>query len=335
MTDRIAVVQPLPGIGDMIWHLPHLRAIAAHIGAPVTLVAKSSAMAEQLLAGEEAVADVMPIACTARGARFGPWSLAPRLLYRRFRRIYLLHHSRTLAMATAIARVPERHGYGYGNQRRFLNRGPFLPDPVQRLHPHAQATAWLAAAGIPLPDPRPRLTPPHAARQEARARAGVGAAPFALLGIASSQPYKQWGAQRFATLAAALAQAGWAHLVLVGGRGEAALAHAIAASGLPGLHEALGWDLGLLAGLCAEAAFYVGNDTGAMNLAAATGTRAYGLFGGVPPFDFSPEILPILPPGGHVDISCGMARIRTDAVLAAIAADRGTLAPAPLVAAGA
>ena len=37
---RIGVVQPLPGIGDMIWHLPHLRAIAAHAGCAITLITK-------------------------------------------------------------------------------------------------------------------------------------------------------------------------------------------------------------------------------------------------------------------------------------------------------
>ena len=37
---KLAVVQPLPGIGDMIWHLPHIRALAQAAGRPVTLVAK-------------------------------------------------------------------------------------------------------------------------------------------------------------------------------------------------------------------------------------------------------------------------------------------------------
>ena len=26
---RTLIVQPLPGIGDMVWHLPHIHAIAA------------------------------------------------------------------------------------------------------------------------------------------------------------------------------------------------------------------------------------------------------------------------------------------------------------------
>ena len=47
----VAVVQPLPGIGDMIWHLPHIRAIAAHVGQPVTLIAKPRSAADQIFSG--------------------------------------------------------------------------------------------------------------------------------------------------------------------------------------------------------------------------------------------------------------------------------------------
>ncbi len=38
----------------------------------------------------------------------------------------LLHHSRTLAAAAALAGIPARYGYGFGLQRLFLNRPPFL-----------------------------------------------------------------------------------------------------------------------------------------------------------------------------------------------------------------
>src|SRR5277367_5575869 len=56
---RLAVVQPLPGIGDMIWHLPHLRALAAAVGGAVTLVTKPRSGASELLAAEPAVRDIM------------------------------------------------------------------------------------------------------------------------------------------------------------------------------------------------------------------------------------------------------------------------------------
>ena len=49
---RLAVIQPLPGIGDMVWHLPHIRAIAQAVGHKVTLVTKPRSAADQLFAAE-------------------------------------------------------------------------------------------------------------------------------------------------------------------------------------------------------------------------------------------------------------------------------------------
>jgi heptosyltransferase-2 len=66
--------------------------------------------------------------------------------------------------------------------------------------------------------------------------------------------------------------------------------------------------------------FYVGNDTGVMNLAAAVGTTSYGLFGATPPLLHSRRIVPVTQPG-DIDIKDGMSRITIQAVLAAIAQD--------------
>jgi heptosyltransferase-2 len=148
---RIAVLQPLPGIGDMIWHLPHIRAIAQHVGMPVTLIAKPRSAADQLFAGEPAMA----------------------------------------------AGVPTRFGYGFGMQRRFLNRPPYLPSAALPLHPHEQATAWLTAANIALADTEPSLPIVPAARTEVRRRLGSQADTYVAIGIGSSEQYKQWGAERF------------------------------------------------------------------------------------------------------------------------------------------
>ena len=71
----VALVQPLPGIGDMVWHLPHIRAVAAHVGEPVTLIAKPRALADQVLDGDPAIRDIMLVDLNPegrRGAHDGP-----------------------------------------------------------------------------------------------------------------------------------------------------------------------------------------------------------------------------------------------------------------------
>jgi hypothetical protein len=55
----VAVVQPLPGIGDMVWHLPHIRAIAAYARQPVTLLTKPRSKADQLMLNDACVSKIV------------------------------------------------------------------------------------------------------------------------------------------------------------------------------------------------------------------------------------------------------------------------------------
>ena len=329
--ERVAVVQPLPGIGDMIWHLPHIRALAEHVGHPVTLVAKPRSAADQIFQAEKTVRDVFWVDRNPEGRRgrhdgvFGTTRLITDLRQRRFDAIVLLHHSRSLAFAALCAGIPERYGYGFHLQRPLLNRPPFLPASVLRLHPFEQASAWLSAAGIPISEAEPRL-PVSAGSLELVVRRLGGASPAPVaIGIGSSEPYKQWGAEKFAELATRLLRAGWPRLMLIGGAAETALAGEIlrrVGDGATGIVSAIGWGLGDLAALLSLSAFYVGNDTGVMNMAAAVGIRSYGLFGGTPAIQHSANIVPILPPDGRPDQVAGMARIAVSAVMAALAEER-------------
>lgn len=329
---KVAVVQPLPGIGDMIWHLAHIRAIAAHVGAPVTLIAKPRSAADQIFSGEDTLRDVIwldrnPDQGDGRHDGAGGFRrMATALRARRFDAVYLLHHSKSLAALVWAAGIPARFGYGAGVQRLFLNRPPYLSASDQRLTPIEQATRWLQLAAIPCPDTEPRLSIAATAREAVAARVP---GPYVVIGIGTSEPYKQWGGPRFAALAEALVEAGWQSVVLVGGRGEAELARDITARA-PAIAQrivtAAGWHLAEVIALCGGAGFYVGNDTGVMNIAAAAGPVAYGLFGATPPLSHSPRIVGIEPPGGR-DKDSGMARISLSAVVDTIRASRGTLGP--------
>ncbi|PPQ34667.1 glycosyltransferase family 9 protein, partial [Rhodopila globiformis] len=327
VTHPVAVVQPLPGIGDMVWHLPHIRAIAACIGEPVTLITKPRSLADELFAGDPAVAEVFWIDLNPAGRRGahdgirGFLRLVRKLRAHAFGTLIMLHHSTLIAAAALAAGIPDRRGYGFGRQRLFLNQGPFLPPEVARLHQHTRATRYLEAAGIPLPSSEPRLGVPMAMRTEARARLGDGRPRFVAVGIGSSERLRQWGPDRFAGLVGALLAAGWPMVVLSGGREDARLAELI--TGALGersrrVRLALGWHLRDVQGMLAEADFYVGNNTGVMNIAAAVGTRTYALFGTTPPFHHASQIVPIAAP--DIGVHDGMDRLTLEVVLAEIGA---------------
>ncbi len=338
---HLALVQPRVGIGDMIWHLPHIRALARHVGGRVTLVTRPRSMADQFVGPEDGVHGILYV-------ERGQWSPGGRhegnagmlRLVRDLRALgcdgaVLMTRSRNLTLAVLAMGVRHRHGYGIGGQRQVL-RGPFLPRSAWKAHPYDQASAWMAAAGIALDRPDPVLHVHEADRIAALRRlradgpdlSGSPAMPsgsaapngFVALGIASSDDWKNWGAARFAALAALLLEAGWPEVALVGGPAEQGMAAAItAALGAQAgrVRLALGWHLKEVAALLAEAAFYVGNDTAALNIAAAAGTRSYGLFGATQPLRHSPLIVPVLPPGGP-DRAHGMAGIAPSAVMQAL-----------------
>ena len=51
--NKTLVIQPLPGIGDMIWHLPYIAGITKNAPAGrVSIMAKRRSMAAQLLKAE-------------------------------------------------------------------------------------------------------------------------------------------------------------------------------------------------------------------------------------------------------------------------------------------
>ena len=318
---HLALVQPRVGIGDMVWHLPHIAALVAAWPGPVTLLARPRSCADQLVD--------LPVMWIERdqwlpGGRHqgvrGAARLVSELRAARFDAAVLLTRSRLLTLAMVAAGVPVRHGYGVGRFQRALLRPPYLPSGAERLHPHAQAGAWLLAAGVALPDAEPVMAVPDAARVAVRVRVGRPG-PWAALGIAASDAWKKWPLPSFAALARHMLGAGYGTVLLLGGPAEKANADAILALLPPDeavrVVPVLGWDLREVAALLAECRVYAGNDTGVLNIAAAVGTRSVGLFGATPVLAHSRLIVPIVPPGGP-DGLAGMERIGVGEVVAAI-----------------
>ena len=317
---EVLVIQPLPGIGDMVWHLGHLRAIAAAApGGRVDILAKPRSQADRLLAAEPSVQRVLWLERDggAHDGFAGLFRLAALLRAGTYSSAWILHGSWRYGLAACLAGIPLRVGYGSGLQRLFLN-GPILPRAAYGgAHAIERATGLLEANGLAPARDGPPLALLPAARARVQARFGHLPEPWIALGIGSSEPFKQWGRVNFAALAKSLGRVAGQTLFLLGGPAEAAMAGWIerrardagaaaeSAAALP-LEDALA--------LTARCRIYLGNDTGMMNAAVALGVQAIGLFGGSPTLGHSPLIHPLVP----VDDGAGMAGISVDQVLSAL-----------------
>lgn len=110
---------------------------------------------------------------------------------------------------------------------------------------------------------------------------------FLALGPTANWSYKVWPAERFVALARAIELP----VVVLGGPGdaEAAMAAPVLAA-LPGATDLVGrLTLPQAAALLSRATLYVGNDSGLMHLAAASGAPTVGLFGPTSADEYAPS----------------------------------------------
>ena len=313
-----AVIQVKRGIGDVIWHLPFIRAIAAT--APegkVTFLTLPSTNAKDLLQAEPGVAEVQYF--EHGGSEFQRALHQARLISRlrrgRFRKVWILDRTVRPALAAMLAGIPERIGLGLGAQRHFItNRG------IDAGHFHDMPAGWLralmGAMNVPFGTTEPDLRLPERLLAEVAQRYAAHPRPWIVLGLGGSHPEKDWPAEHCIAFMDMLRQRTAGTVFLIGGPDNAARAAEFIAHST-GAIAVNACDLSVVqsAALLRLADLFVGPDSGPMNLAAAGGTAAFGLFGATVVLDYSRFIHAIEPDDGFGRGRNGMSRISPQAVM--------------------
>lgn len=319
---RTLVIHHRSGIGDLVWHIPYLRAIAtSSAGGKVGVIARPSCRAAEVLAAEPCVEEVIEYDHRPRpsegrtGRHDGLWAqlgFIRELRAHRYERVFIFSGRVRYALLAYLAGIPRRAGFGFTLvERLLLTEPPFIrpyAGPGNWVFP--EATAFSVAHGLTSGPVVPRMAvlPDALARAEADLRALPQ--PRYAFSIGTSEARKNWGTPRFAELATRLLERG-AAVVLIGGPAEAGPARAIV-DGIPAsLHGRLlasaQASVQRSAALLHQCQFCLGNDTGVLNMAVANGVPALGLFGVTPPLVHDPLL--------HALRGEGMASIRVEDVL--------------------
>jgi heptosyltransferase-2 len=314
-----AVIQVKQGIGDVIWHLPFIRAIAAkEPSGAVAFLTPPSTHARELLQGEPSVAEVVYFGHGGSELQRGLHliRLAALLRRSRFQTVWILDRTIRPALAAKLAGVPRRIGPGDGVQRRFITNPGIDPSHFREL-----AMDWLRtlleSMNVPVASTEPDLKLPAALLSDVHARYASASRPWVALALGGSHPTKDWPAEHWAAFVDALRWRVEGTVFLIGGPDNAARADALIArsSGATAIN-ACDLTIAEAAALLRHADLFVGPDSGPMNLAAAGGTPAFALFGSTPVLRYSRFIHAIEPSGGQSPD--GMTRILPAEVLARI-----------------
>ncbi|MEW6444676.1 MAG: glycosyltransferase family 9 protein [Pseudomonadota bacterium] len=291
------------GIGDLIWHIPYLRALAAHSeGGRITLIARPSSRAGEILAAEACIEqviefDIHPRKSEARVGRHD--GLSAQLAFARglrtqgFERAVILGARARYALLAWLAGIPRRAGFGFSAfERLWLNQPPFIRPyrgPGNWVYP--EVTAFCLAQGYTDSPLIPKMRVLPAAMHTAAQVLDALPHPRYAFAIGASEARKHWGDVRYAELAQILIECG-ASVVLLGGPAEEASARAIVEQ-LPDhararIRISAQPSIQTSAALLRQCDFCLGNDTGALNMAAANDLPALGLFGSTPPLLHDP-----------------------------------------------
>ena len=224
--------------------------------------------------------------------------LASALRRDRFDVAVLLPNSFDAAWVAWRAGIPERIGYARDARGFLLTRVVAVPHPGE-LPAHEtyyylellRRAGWLerlpTVQRIEL-----RVNPALRERAEAfltRAGARPGSLRIALASGAAYGSAKCWPAERYATLADRLIADFGADVILFGTAAESRVARRIAAAMRRGAIQLAGeTSIGELPALLAQCHLFIGNDSGAMHVAAAVGLPVVGIFGPTDPRGTAP-----------------------------------------------
>lgn len=314
-----AVIQVKQGIGDVIWHLPFIRAIAAQEPeGKVAFLTLPSTRAKELLQAEPCVGSVVYF--EHQGSEFkravNLAVLTALLRAKKFQRVWILDRTTRPALAARMAGVPERIGPGGGPQRWLITNAG-----IDERHFRLIVTDWLRvfleSMNVPVPSTEPDLKLPPALLAQTAERFGAMPRPWTVLALGSSHPEKDWPDAHWAAFLDTLRRRTAGTVFLIGGAASGARADALIerSAGAPTVSAC---DLSIVeaAALLRLADLFVGPDSGPMNLAAAGATPAFALFGATPVLDYSRFIHPIEPEGGKS--ADGMQRITPAQVMGRI-----------------
>ncbi len=285
-----ALLIRLRSIGDTVLMTPAIAALKAwrpDIEVTVLLEPLSASLADDHPLVNELIVVEKSLPARAR--------LIRELRRKRFDVAFNMHGGTTATLIAKLSGARYSVGYAaYGLSRLLTARAP-APDLLlgrSRIHSVEQQLALLHWAGVPWPDPVPRLTLRPSARAETAIRRRLDEAglikDFAVLAPAAAFEAKRWRAEGFAAAADYLGERWNLKCAVIAGPGQENLAREVAALTRSGARAVVGLSLKEVVALTHRASLFVGNDSGPMHIAAALGRPIVALFGSSDPAVWHP-----------------------------------------------
>ena len=298
MNKKICIVYTHHKLGDLIWQLPYIKAISHHHGEKIDLILREKTQAKNIL---KDLNHINKIYYNEFRKGLFYWvdvfKMTKIFKSEKYDFVYILDKVNKPAIAAKFAKIKNIIGPGLGNQKKWLTTENFLDQDDWNLSYTEQSQKLLKINSINLDDKFPKLEVDIERFKKDNSDILIPGKKIAF-GVDSFEEYKMWYEEDFITLAELLFEKRlFDYIYLICGPDKSHISRKIINdSNKKYFIDCSSKDLQGVILAIKSSDFYIGNNSGPLNMSAALGVKTFGLIANDPASELKfSKINPITP----------------------------------------
>jgi ADP-heptose:LPS heptosyltransferase len=305
MNKNICIVYTHHKLGDLIWQLPYIKAISDHHGENVDLIVREKTQAQNIFKDIKHI-DSIFYNNFRKGLYYwiDVFKLKKIFSKNEYKYVYLLDKVNKPAIAAKLSGIKNIIGPGLGNQKKWLTIDKYLSEEDWKLSYSEQSQKFLKINSIKLESLFPEIEVDIKRFQKKNSDLMVNGKKIAF-GVDSFEDYKMWFEEDFVELADLLYEKKiFDFIYLICGPDKSHIAKKIINLSKKNYFiDCSSKDLqGVILAL-KNSQFFVGNNSGPLNLSAALGLKTFGLIANDPISELKYSKIEIIKPDNYDDES--------------------------------
>ena len=279
MTENICVVYTHHKLGDIIWQLPYIKAISEHHDQKVDLIVRKKTQCKNILKDLNHI-HTINYNDFRKGIYYwvDVFKLIKIFKKKYYTHVYILDKVNKPAIAAKLSGIKNIIGPGLGNQKKWLTNISILNPEDVKLSYSEQSQKLLKLNKIKLNDPFPKININVEKFKNQNQDLYIKGKKIAL-GVDSFEDYKMWYEENFVELSELLHKDNYFdYIYLICGPEKAHIAKKIIKLSKKNYFiDCSKKDLIGIITAIKNSNFFVGNNSGPLNLASALGVKSFGL----------------------------------------------------------
>ena len=321
MNKKICIVYTHHKLGDLIWQLPYIKAISHHHGEKIDLILREKTQAKNIL---KDLNHINKIYYNEFRKGLFYWvdvfKMTKIFKSEKYDFVYILDKVNKPAIAAKFAKIKNIIGPGLGNQKKWLTTENFLDQDDRKLSYTEQSQKLLKINSINLDDKFPKLEVDIERFKKDNSDILIPGKKIAF-GVDSFEEYKMWYEEDFIILAELLFEKKlFDYIYLICGPDKSHISRKIINdSNKKYFIDCSSKDLQGAILAIKSSNFYIGNNSGPLNMSAALGVKTFGLIANDPASELKFSKINPITPKDYIDNvwnrdRSGMKKLKPDEV---------------------